>query len=139
MANRKIIVLLMGTFILGGTAAAQYMPWLYWTFLPKEQMDEIIGEASGETAWNTIMETGGYNKNRLAEEYAGTFYESQYIYDQLKLYGLPGTEMVRFPGSQVWDGIKGELWEVEPRRQKIASYKDMTAMLASGSATADVQ
>jgi hypothetical protein len=48
-----------------GSVMGQMTPWLYWTFLPKSQMDEIIGEASGETAWNTIMETGGYNKDRL--------------------------------------------------------------------------
>jgi hypothetical protein len=38
----------------------------------------------------------------------------------------------------VWDGIKGELWEVSPLRQKLASYTDMTAMLANGSQNADV-
>ena len=139
MANRKLIVLCICFFILGGTAIAQYTPWLYWTLLPKEQMDEIIGEASGETAYLTIANIGGYSINRPADDYSGTFYETQYIYDQLKQYGLSGTEIVRFPGSQVWDGIKGELWEIEPRRQKIASYKDITAMLASGSATTDVK
>ena len=139
MEKRRLITVMACILILGGVAMAQYTPWLYWTLLPKEQMDEIIGEASGETAWNTIMETGGYNKNRLTEEYKGTFYEAQYIYDQVKHYGLPGAELVRFPGRQVWDGIKGELWEVSPKRQKIASYQDMTAMLASGSATTDVK
>jgi hypothetical protein len=114
-------------------------PWKIWTFLPEDQMDEIIGEASGETAWNTILETGGYNQDRPKEEYAGTFYEAQYIYDQLKKYGLPGAEIVRFPGSKTWDGIKGELWEIEPKRQKLASYQDLRAMLASGSTTADVK
>ena len=118
---------------------AQHTPWMIWTLLPQAQMDEIVGEASGETAFNTIMETGGYNKNRRSDEYAGTFYESQYIYDQLKLYGLPGADFARVPGRTVWDGIKGELWEIKPRRQKLASYQDMTAMLASGSSTADVK
>jgi len=102
-------------------------------------MAEIIGEASGETAWNTIMETGGYNKDRLSDEYAGTFYEAQYIFDQLDHYGLAGAEIVRFPGRTVWDGVKGELWETSPTRQKLASYRDMTAMLAKGSNTADVE
>jgi len=139
MKRRRLITVIVCILILGGTAAAQYTPWLYWTMMPKEHMDEIIGEASGETAWNTIMETGGYNKNRPTEEYKTTFYEAQYIYDQVKHYGLPGAEIVRFPGRQVWDGIKGELWEVSPKRQKIASYQDMTAMLASGSATTDVK
>jgi aminopeptidase YwaD len=120
-------------------AAAQMTPWLYWTLLPQEQMDKIIGEASGETAWNNIMETGGYNKDRLTEEYAGTFYEAEYIYGQLKFYGLPGAEIVRFPGGQTWNGIKGELWETSPKHQKLASYTDLRAMLASGSTDADVE
>ncbi|MBN2416380.1 M28 family peptidase [bacterium] len=123
---------------ISAAATAQINPGVYWTLLPEAQMDEIIGEASGETAWNTIMETGGYNKNRQHEEYEGTFYESQYIYDQLKLYGLPGASIDPFPGREVWDGIKGELWEVSPHRAKLASYRDMTAMLASGSENADV-
>jgi len=139
MVKRTLVLFIVSILLTSGVARAQMTPWLYWTLLPKEHMDEIIGEASGETAWNTIMETGGYNKDRLAEEYAGTFYEAQYIYDQLKRYGLPGAEIVRFPGRETWNGIKGELWETSPRRQKIASYKDMTAMLASGSSTADVK
>jgi hypothetical protein len=118
---------------------AQLTPWHHWTLLDPAVMDEIIGEASGETAWNTIMETGGYNRDRPATEYgSGTFYEAQYIYDQLLRYGIPGAELVRLPGGEVWDGIKGELWEVSPMRQKLASYQDLRAMLASGSTDADV-
>jgi len=138
MKTWKRIGFLTIILFLAGHVNAQINPYVHWTLLPKDQMDEIIGEASGETAWNTIMETGGYNKDRLAEEYQGTFYEAQYIYDQLLLYDLPGTEIVRFPGREVWDGIKGELWEMSPMRQKLASYRDMTAMLASGSENADV-
>ncbi len=139
MKNRLWISTLFFGLLAGSVLLAQHTPWMIWTLIPQAQMDEIIGEASGETAFNTIMETGGYNKNRQADEYdTGTFYEAQYIYDQLKLYGLPGAELVRFPGGTVWDGIKGELWEVKPNRQKLASYQDMTAMLASGSSPADV-
>ncbi len=124
---------------LAGAAEAQYTPWRYWTLLDTGVMDEIIGEASGESAWNSVVELGGYNKDRQAPEYGtGTFYEAQYVYDQLKLYGLPGAQIVRYPGGEVWDGIKGELWEVSPVRQKLASYKDMRAMLANGSQNADV-
>lgn len=129
----------VGILLLGCTAIAQITPWKIWTLLPQDQMDEIIGEASGETAWNTICETGGYNKNRPSEEYAGTFYEAQYVFNQLQKYGIPGAQIVRFPGGKTWDGIKGELWEVEPRRQKLASYQDLRAMLASGSTSADVK
>ena len=137
MFGRAMLFATAITF-LGTAAQAQMTPWYQWTLLPSETMDEIIGEASGETAWNTIMETGCYNKDRLEGEYAGTYYETQYIYDQLVRYGLPGAEIARFPGGQVWDGIKGELWEVSPMRQKLASYQDMRAMLANGSTNADV-
>lgn len=125
--------------LLASSLQAQLTPWHHWTLLDPDVMDEIIGEASGETAWNTIMETGGYNKDRLAEEYGdGTFYEARYIYDMLLQYGIPGADLVRFPGGEVWDGVEGELWEVSPMRQKLASYQDMRAMLANGSTDADV-
>ncbi len=142
MSKRSLFLLLafLSVFSLAiEQAEAQYTPWHYWTLLEPAVMDEIIGEASGETAYNTIMETGGYNKNRLSDEFGdGTFYEAQYIYDKLLEYGLPGADLVRFPGSEAWDGIKGELWEVSPIRQKLASYNDMTAMLANGSQDTDV-
>jgi hypothetical protein len=44
---------------------------------------------------------------------------------------------VSFPGGQTWDAVKGDLWEVQPIRQKLASYTDMAAMLASGSSTGE--
>ena len=138
MFKRALFVIVGLALTVSVVSHAQMTPFYQWTLLPSDVMDEIIGEASGETAWNTIMATGGYNRDRLPEEYAGTFYESQYIYDQLLAYGLAGAEIARFPGGQVWDGIKGELWEVAPLRQKLASYQDMRAMLANGSANANV-
>ena len=141
MIRRSLFFLSLPVLALSAPSSltAQLTPWHHWTLLDSAVMDEIIGEASGETAWNTIMETGGYNQDRLAEQYGeATFYESQYIYDQLLRYGIPGAEVVRYPGGQVWDGIKGELWEVSPMRQKLASYQDLRAMLANGSASADV-
>ena len=138
MLRRVMFLAAAVAFLCPAPGAAQMTPWYQWTLLPSGVMDEIIGETSGETAWNTVMEIGGYNHDRLPAEYAGTFYEAQYIYDQLRLYGLPGADLVRFPGGNVWDGIKGELWEVSPMRQKLASYQDLRAMLASGSTDADV-
>ena len=146
MKIRKIALFVLLALGLCISAGAQIVPWKKWSFLSEKEMAEIIGETSGETAWNTIMATGGFNKDRQAEEYQGTFYESAYILQQLKLYGLKGAEIVRFDssasgwgGSKLWDGVKGELWEVSPTRQKLASYRDMTAMLAQGSTNADVK
>ena len=137
--NTRVLFAFVLLLLMCSVSSAQMTPWLYWTLLPEEQMDYIIGEASGEEAWHTIVETAGYVRDRRSDEYAGTFVESQYIYDQLKLYGLPGAEIVRFPGGSTWDGIKGELWEISPNRKKIASYRDMAAMLASGSVDTDLE
>ncbi len=139
MDRRVLFASLFLILFLGSLLTAQVTPWFYWTLLPEEQMDYIVGEASGEEAWHTIMETAGYVRVRPSEEYATTFLETQYIYDQLKRYGLPGAEIVRFPGGETWSGVKGELWEVSPRRQKIASFRDSVAMLASDSTDTDVE
>ena len=136
--SKRLLPVLAGTLILAAVISAQYTPWLYWTFLPKDQADEIVGEASGETAWNTVAEINAFNRERFDEEYAGNFLETQVIVRKLKSYGLAGVEVVTYPGSQAWRAVKGELWETKPGRQKIASIHDMLPMLASGSAAADV-
>lgn len=136
IAKRLIVPLAILLFAL--PAAAQMTPWLQWTFLPQARMDEIVGEASGETAANHVMAMCGFPRNRKSAEYAGTLAEAQYVLDRLTEYGLAEAAILRYPGGETWDGVKGELWEVKPGREKIASYTDLTAMLASGSASADV-
>ena len=137
--NFKRPVLLTSAILVAAlAAAAQMTPWLQWTFLPQARMDEIIGEASGETATNHVMAMCGFPRDRKSAEYTGTFAEAQYVLDRLKEYGLADAAILRFPGGETWDGVKGELWEVKPGREKIASYTDLTAMLASGSTSADV-
>ncbi|RPJ00807.1 MAG: M28 family peptidase, partial [Candidatus Aminicenantes bacterium] len=138
MTQKKLGLLTLALLLIGLPAAAQMTPWLQWTFLPQALMDEIVGEASGETAMNHVMAMCGFPRDRKSAEYAGTFAEAQYVLDRLKEAGLPEAAILRFPGGETWDGVKGELWEVKPGREKIASYTDLTAMLASGSASADV-
>lgn len=137
MSKRLFIVVACG-LLLAAAVSAQYAPWLYWTFLPKAQMDEIAGEASGESAWNTVAEINAFNRQRFDEEFAGNFFETEVVVRKLRSYGLAGVDVVTFPGGQAWVAVKGELWETKPGRQKLASINDMLPMLASGSAAADV-
>ena len=137
MTKRLPIILIAG-LILAAAVTAQYTPWLYWTFLPKEQADEIVGESSGETAWNTVAEINAFNRQRFDDEYKDRFFETEVIVRKLKSYGLAGIDVVTYPGGQAWVAVKGELWETKPGRQKLASINDMLPMLAAGSATADV-
>ena len=137
MTKRAVLVASALVLILGVGAGAQMTPWLQWTLLPKDVMAEIVGETSGENAYHMIMETGGYDKDRTPEEFATLFYETKFYFDTLKSYGFADAQIVKFPGGQSWDGVKGDLWEVTPIRQKLASYRDMAAMLATGSSTGD--
>ena len=119
------------------TAEAQIIPWLNWTLLPQNQMDEIIGEASGETAWKTIASIAAFNRDRRPEEFKEMFLETKVITGLLKDYGISGFEVKRYPDGTAWDASKGELWETQPRRRKIASFNDMVPMLAAWSAQID--
>ena len=134
---KRLLTVLAAMALLAVLGSAQYTPWLYWTFLPTAEMNEIVGEASGETAWNTVAEINAFNRERFDEEYTGNFFETQVFVRKLKSYGLAGVEVVTYPGGPAWRAVKGELWETKPGRQKIASIHDMLPMLASGSATAD--
>ncbi len=138
MLKRSFVPAIVAIVLLSVPAFAQYSPWLYWTFLPKAAMDEIIGEASGESAWNTIAEINAFNRQRFGEEFSGNFLETQVVVRKLKSYGLEGVDIVTYPGGPAWVAVKGELWETKPGREKLASINDMLPMLASGSATADV-
>lgn len=136
--TKKLALAAVCLLALAAAVAAQYSPWLYWTFLPKAQMDEIVGEASGEAAWNTVAEINAFNRQRFPDEWTGHFFETQVVVRKLKEYGLDGVEVVAFPGGPAWVPVQGELWETKPERQKIASIDDVLPMLASGSADADV-
>jgi len=137
--KKRALIACLAVVALGVTAGAQMTPWLQWTLLPKTQMSEIVGEASGENAWKMIMETGGYDKDRSAAEFADLFYEVRFFQDRLKEYGFKDVELAKYPGGNSWDAVKGELWEVTPIRQKLASYRDMAAMLATGSVTGEAK
>lgn len=136
--SRRVVLLSFAVVLACAVAAgAQMTPWLQWTFLPKDVMAEIVGEASGENAWNMIMETGGYDKDRSAAEFADLFYETRFYLDKLKEYQFAGAELVKYPTAPSWDASEGELWEIEPIRQKLASYRDLTVLLATGSTTGE--
>lgn len=138
MLKRTFVPALAALLLLCVPAFAQYTPWLYWTFLPKDQMDEIIGESSGETAWNTIAEINAFNRERLDEEYAGNFLETRVIMDHLKRYGLADAQVFTYPGGPAWRAVKGEVWEMKPLHQKLVSMRDILPALAAGSAPSDV-
>ena len=134
--KKRLVLAVAVTLAAGGAVGAQMTPWLQWTLLPKSQVAEIVGEASGENAWKMIMETSGCRQGPRAGGVLGPFRRDEVLPRQGE--GVPaGADVVSFPGGQTWDAVKGELWEVTPIRQKLASYLDMAAMLATGSSTGE--
>lgn len=138
MRTKLFFTLILCAFCVS-SGYSQYTPFYQRTLLPQNQMDEIIGETSGETALNHAIEMVGYQRNRPANEYgSGTFREGKYVLDKLKEFEIGGAQIERFEGGETWDGIKGKLWEVSPHKKKLADYDDIALSLAQGSKPADV-
>lgn len=134
----KKIALVFCSFLFFIHAHPQWNYYNQYALLPEEILDEMIGEASGERAFNHIIEMSGYNRVRPVEEYAGTLLEAQYVVDQLQAYGIRNAQIERVGKTKTWKGIKGSLWEESPRRNKIVDYEDLPLFLASGSKDANV-
>jgi aminopeptidase YwaD len=99
----------------------------------------IINEASGERALQNEIHLTGVNRNRTAEEYRIGYFESAFILEKLREYGLEDSATLDLPvdGGTTWDAEAAELWTVEPELLKIADLDDLPACLCSGSATTD--
>lgn len=110
------------------------------TLLNWDQMRAIIMEASGERAMHHVLEFVPYQRVRPASEYTvGPFRESQAVVDFAKSYGFSSVEIEKFPGGQLWQPSKGQLWVSErlgPR--KIHDIFDTPVALGSNTPTGDI-
>ncbi len=104
-----------------------------------EVLRAIVNEASGERALQNEIHLTGVNRNRKAAEYRSGYFESAFILEKLREYGLEDSFTLDLPveGGTTWDAESAELWTVEPELAKIADLDDMPASLCSGSATTD--
>ena len=110
------------------------------TLLSWDQMRAIIMEASGERSMHHILEFVPYQRVRPASEYTvGPFRESQAVMDFAKQYGFSTAEIEKFPGGQLWQPTKGQLWVSErlgPR--KIHDIYDTPVALGGNTPTGDI-
>jgi aminopeptidase YwaD len=102
-------------------------------------LQAIINEASGELALQNEIHLTGVNRNRQAEEYKTGYFESAFILEKLREYGIDEAATIDLPAEDrtAWDAESAELWMVEPERRKIADLHDVPACLCSGSETTD--
>lgn len=118
-------------------SAQNYTTPFMHSLLDERTYDLIVGESSGDRAYNYILDIAPYERDRAHADYQGHFFESDYIMNKLKSFGVDA-QLEVFGKTTAWDGISASLWEVEPGLKKIADYGDLAATLASGSSNADV-
>jgi hypothetical protein len=100
--------------------------------------DPILNEVSGEQALVHVQLLSA-NRDRQAEEYQNQYFETTYISEMARQYGLSDVRVDFFPTRDVWDGVEGDLWLLQPIREKIASLTMVPTALAPGSRSADVE
>ncbi len=109
------------------------------TLLAPDVLRAIVNEASGELALQNEIYIAGVNRNRKAEEYQKGYFETAFILDRLREYGIDDAAILDLPvgGKTTWDAEAAELWIVQPELRKIADLKEVPACLCSGSASGD--
>ncbi len=106
--------------------------------VPASIRDPILNEVSGEQALVHVQLLSA-NRDRQAEEYQNQFFETTYISDMARQYGLSDVRVEFFPTRDAWDGVEGDLWLMQPSKEKIASLTMVPTALAPGSRNADVE
>ncbi len=106
--------------------------------VPASIRDAILNETSGEEAYQHVQILA-VNRDRQAEEYTDTYFESSYIQKMAKQYGLSDVHLEYFSTRDTWDAEEADLWLVQPTKRKLASLNMVPTALARGSMSAEVE
>ena len=141
--NRYFRIIAASFITITGLATAvygQFPAWYQHTVLPSRlTVDRLIGEASGERAFQHIVEMAGYARLREISEFSGDLMETEYLVGKLTEYGFRNVAVHRLGNTRSWQGVSGSLWEVSPTTRKIADLVESPLMLASGSGDLDAE
>ncbi len=109
------------------------------TPLKQETLTLLANELSGQRAFNNVVKLAGAPWIRDRQEFSGTFFEAQQIYELAKSYGAQNARIERYPGTATFDyPFDAELWVMEPEKRRIATLAADTALVARGSVSDDV-
>jgi hypothetical protein len=119
----------------------------HWPVLSAAQLDALINTISGEKALDHIRYITQYWRWAPSRE----FHEvAEYVVNQAKSYGLADAHVERFiaDGKSLylgvpmyrpsWDPRAGELWVMDPVKEKITSFADIPTYIAGYSRNTDV-
>lgn len=114
-------------------------PALPRTPLAQHVLDLLANEISGQVIFNNEVRLAGAPWLRDKSEFDGTLYEAQKIYDLVRSYGIETTRLERSSTERKVDyPMEGELWITAPEKRLVARLDADSALVASGSSTADV-
>ena len=114
--------------------------WYYqWGLLPDRTLDYFIGKSSGEKVYNTIADISDYTRKRNQGEFTDTLFETRYIVDKLKEYGLDEIKTERLGKTRSWRPVEAQLWEIAPSKVKIADFADLPFVISPGSPDTDTE
>src|SRR3989442_5952538 len=130
------------------SVAAQSRPAQYskTALLSDKEVGALSAEINGVIAKDTVIELSRYHRVQASSGFSRA---AEYIAAKAKEYGLEGVQIERFPAdgqktyytlksTPGWEAERGELWEVEPHKAKVADWDEMRVALADYSQSADV-
>jgi aminopeptidase YwaD len=150
MTAHRIVRPLMSTAVLlvllAGVPAAQAPqreppppPTMPKTPLSQGVLNLLADEISGQVMFNNEVRLAGAPWLRDMSEFSGTLYEAQRMYDLVRGYGIETTRIERSTTDRKVDyPMEGELWVTAPEKRLVARLDADTALVASGSSTADL-
>jgi hypothetical protein len=115
------------------------------TLLSDKDVSALAAEISGLIAKDTVTELARYHRLQASSGYSRA---AAYIAARAKEYGLEQVQIERFPAdgektyytlksAPGWEAERGELWETEPHKTKIADWDEMRVALADYSQSAE--
>ena len=136
---KKLIILTLGVIVVLSIGFGQQEKQVPETLLPFSLLQEIINEVSGDLALQNEILLTGVNRNITPEEYVKGHFETKFILEKLKEYGINDAEIIELPKREekTWDAEMAELWIVEPEKRKIADLREIAASLCEGSSSSD--
>jgi hypothetical protein len=134
---KSVSALLVGIALIPTTLFAQFQRDRD-TMIAADIISATATELSGARAFNNVVEIAGFEHDRKADEYRGTYRESLVVERLAREYGFSNVRITRLPtpGPQ-WDGEAAELSVVAPEKRLVSRYLDHPAVLVRGSFGSD--
>ena len=105
------------------------------TPLTPDLLKALLGEISGQIAFDNEVALAGRVRQRTPQEFDGHFYEAEYLAPLLKDYGLDEVRLEtvgRNPERKWWVGLEAELWIKSPEERRLSRLSESPALMTRG-------